>query len=381
MAGEAPPIPGRSLIGKELEDRRRELADLLSCGKAFPGAQPVSFSQAHLKTLVDKDYFVCEKSDGIRLLMYCTTTDEGREQVLLLDRKLCFYAVPRLHFPLPNDASCKQFHTQTVVDGELVIDTVNGEKKLVYLMFDMLMYRGKDLRKRTLEGRLGYLKEQFLRPVTKFIKANASLLTGSRAAPFSVDFKRMQLGYGITMMYKEVIPNLRHGNDGLIFTSINAPYTSGTDESLLKWKPAEENSVDFLLVVHFVSLPNGEPDFNAIPGFELLAYHGDRDGQEDYRPFAPLHVDSSDWEMVKAEGERHRGLHDKIVECHLDSEQRWRFMRIRDDKTHGNHISIIKKVLESIRDGVTREQLEQNAFHAKKAYKERHQKTDVPVNS
>jgi mRNA guanylyltransferase len=376
MAGDPPPIPGRSLFGSELESRRQELADLLSCGKAFPGAQPVSFSQGHLQTLVDKDYFVCEKSDGIRLLMFCTATDEGREQILLLDRKLAFYAVPRLHFPLPNDPSCKQFHRDTVIDGELVLDVENGEKKLVYLMFDMLMYRGKDLRQRTLEGRLGYLQEQFLRPVQKFARANASLLTGSRAPPFAVDFKRMQLGYGITMMYKEVIPNLKHGNDGLIFTCITAPYTSGTDETLLKWKPAEENSIDFLLLIDFVRLPNGDFDFDAMPGFRLLAYHGDRNGQEDYRPFAPMFVDETEWDWIKGEGERHGGLPEKIVECHLDARQRWRFMRIRDDKTHGNHISVIHKVLESIKDGVTREQLEQNAFHAKKAYKARHQKRD-----
>ena len=46
----------------------------------------------------------------------------------------------------------------------------------------------------------------------------------------SVQKKEMQLGYGIEMMFKEIMPKLQHGNDGLIFTSLAGPYICGTDE-------------------------------------------------------------------------------------------------------------------------------------------------------
>jgi len=46
----------------------------------------------------------------------------------------------------------------------------------------------------------------------------------------SVQKKDMQLGYGIEMMFMEIMPNLQHGNDGLIFTSLSGPYICGTDE-------------------------------------------------------------------------------------------------------------------------------------------------------
>jgi len=41
--------------------------------------------------------------------------------------------------------------------------------------------------------------------------------------------KSMQFAYGIDMMFREVLPRLAHGNDGLIFTSLAAEYICGTD--------------------------------------------------------------------------------------------------------------------------------------------------------
>jgi len=47
--------------------------------------------------------------------------------------------------------------------------------------------------------------------------------------PFQVEGKSMQFAYGIEMMFREILPGLAHGNDGLIFTSLDADYVCGTD--------------------------------------------------------------------------------------------------------------------------------------------------------
>ena len=44
---------------------------------------------------------------------------------------------------------------------------------------------------------------------------------------------------------------------------------------------------------------------------------------------------------------------DRVVEVVWDfSVKNWKLMRIRDDKTHGNHKDVVKSVIESIIDGV-----------------------------
>ena len=64
-------------------------------------------------------------------------------------------------------------------------------------------------------------------------------------------------------------------------------------------------------------------------------------------------------------------LDDSIVECFKDPEQRWRFYRLRDDKADANHISTVEKVLESIEDRVTEEDLIRIAPAIKSAWKKR----------
>lgn len=42
----------------------------------------------------------------------------------------------------------------------------------------------------------------------------------------------MELAYGIQAVFKDHLPRLQHGNDGLIFTCAEAPYTPGTDKKM-----------------------------------------------------------------------------------------------------------------------------------------------------
>ena len=42
----------------------------------------------------------------------------------------------------------------------------------------------------------------------------------------------MEKAYGIEAVFRDHLPNLQHGNDGLIFTSAVGPYVMGTDEKM-----------------------------------------------------------------------------------------------------------------------------------------------------
>lgn len=405
-----------------LKDR---LADLLQSKKrGFPGAQPVSFARKHLRALKEAEYaeqdsyishmskltsgtkakpgparrrpriltqpssyFVCEKTDGIRCLLYLSffvdADGQQQEAAFLVDRKNDFYYInnPSFHFPLPN-APPDSFHTETLADGELVLDTFpNGQTVKRYLVFDCLALDGSSITHRTLDKRLGHFNNHVVEPQKELFRKYPE---EKAQQPFEVIMKKMEKSYGIMAIIKDVLPNLLHGNDGLVFTCRTTPYVSGTDPHILKWKPPHENTVDFRLQlgsfprlgVNGFTNGNGvaedeEVDFDACPSFALLVH----EGQGRHRLYADLYVAEDEWESMKSVGEI---LDGRIIECYKDDQGRWRFKRekdgtprFRDDKDDANHISTVTSVLESIEDAVSEQDLFAHAAEIRSAWKHR----------
>ncbi|KIW02438.1 uncharacterized protein PV09_06252 [Verruconis gallopava] len=373
-----PQIPGIKAEGELAQSFRHEVAQLMGrTNTNFPGAQPVSFARHHINELCNQDYFLCEKTDGIRCLLYITNGDAGEEIVYLIDRKNDYYFIPNggLHFPKHNDPTFNSFHSGTLLDGELVNDTMpDGSKKLRYLVFDCVVLDNEPLMNRPLDKRIGRYFEFVDKPLKQFYARHPK---DAEQFVFEVRFKAMDKPYALEEMFNHKLPNLPHGNDGLVFTCKSTTYVSGTDEHILKWKPAHENSIDFKLALGqfpVVTYDDGTTaeDWDAKPTFDLLVYHG----SNDYETFASLYITDADWEAMKALNEQ---LDGRIIECYRDSQGRWRFKaeengapRFRDDKPTANHISTVRKVLESIEDGVTQEELIAAAPGIMRAWKKRH---------
>ncbi|OAA55563.1 mRNA capping enzyme alpha [Niveomyces insectorum RCEF 264] len=407
--------PGIRAEGAVLHSMRREVANLLRRQQlGFPGAQPVSFARKHIEELRKQDYYVCEKTDGVRYLLYLTEDEEGNEVQYLIDRKNDYWFLPPgwLHLPRVEDET--GFHVKTLVDGELVVDDLgHGVTQPTYLVFDCLVLDNKDMTERTLDKRLGYFKEAVYKPYDALFRKYPE---ERPFQAFAVQMKDMQYSYGIEMMFRAVLPNLKHGNDGLIFTRCNTPYQPGTDPHILKWKPVAENTIDFRIQLRFRPLsPSGQNgsdgdgddamsdgdgdgssssnghghghengvnggkkaatpgvpqlDYDGLPAADLFAYYGDN-SPEPYRFFAPLHLTEDEWAAIKACGDP---VANRIVECALDDQQRWRIHRFRDDKPEANHISVVNSVLESIRDSVSDQELKDAAKGFKEGWRARHQ--------
>lgn len=372
-------------IGTKLEDHdarvhRDTVADLLSRPRTtFPGAQPVSFARRHLLELERQDYYMCEKTDGIRCLLYLhhfiVQGQEPIEAQFLIDRKNDYYHIPAqaLHLPLENELGGS--HTGTLLDGELVVEHYQDGRGdvLIYMIFDCLCLDGADLTKRQYDIRLGKVQKFVYQPWVSFAEKYQD---DAAAQPFQLRLKKMEMSYGSEMMFKDIIPRLRHGNDGLIFTCKSTPYVTGTDPHILKWKPPHENTIDFRLQLG--AFPTAEDadgqyeDWDAVPEMELLVNMG---GSEEL--FAELHVTEQEWEGFKSLNQQ---IDHRIIECWRDaSTGHWRpkiehhdgTPRFRDDKREANHISTVKSVLESIEDAVGETDLVAQAGKIKEAWKQR----------
>ena len=88
-----------------------------------------------------------------------------------------------------------------------------------------------------------------------------------------------------------------------------------------------------------------------------------------------MYMTEKEWEDMKALG---IPLNDKIVECAMDQEKRWRFLRFREDKKHGNYSGVVNSVLESIKDAVGKKDLLREAMEIRTAWKRRQGVQNVP---
>ncbi|KAJ7709742.1 mRNA capping enzyme, catalytic domain-containing protein [Mycena rosella] len=355
----------RSVRNPSLSSVRRSMSTL----ERFPGSQPVSFAQGDLAKLESQEcvilavsvliqaktfpsFWVCEKSDGMRvLLLVHTDTNAGSQTVYLIDRKNSYYELQGFFFPHHENPQMPL--QNTIVDGELVYDVDPGTKHqtLRFLAFDCLVVNNQNIMSRPLDKRYGRLKEWFHKPFAKMKKDHSHV---TQTHPFDIGIKDLRFSYHAEQVFAE-LPTLQHGNDGLIYTCVNTPYKPGTDDNILKWKPPSENSIDFKLVLRFPPLPQNpsQPDFHAKPVFLLHVWCGDERGTSKYEQYDQMYVDDDEWEKMKSSGEQYD---DRIVEVHWEpSHSRWRIMRFRDDKPNGNHRKVVENIIQSIADGVEKD--------------------------
>lgn len=137
----------------------------------FPGSQPVSFSARDLGKLENQDFWVCEKSDGVRVLFLVVTDYATKDQsIYVIDRHNTYRQLVGLFFPHHENPMMPL--KNTLVDGELVIDVDPNTKRetMRFLAFDCLVIDDQNVMSRTLDKRYGRLTEWFYKPYAKMIR-------------------------------------------------------------------------------------------------------------------------------------------------------------------------------------------------------------------
>ncbi|PAA72841.1 hypothetical protein BOX15_Mlig010591g1 [Macrostomum lignano] len=323
----------QQVLDSEVVSRVREIVRR-ACGfegGRFPGCQPVSMDANNLQLLQQKDYRVSWKADGFRYMMAVL----GRGEVYAIDRDNSVFLVPNLEFPSRKDPS--KHVADTVLDGELVIDTVQGAAIPRYLIYDAVQFESQPVGRCPFARRLQCIELELIGPRNAMKQRLGPQLPKE---PFSVRLKGFYgLDACVKLLSQEFTESLGHETDGLIFQPAGPSdiYTGGSLATLMKWKPPELNTVDFKLQW----IRRKEPG--------CLEEH-----------FGDLYAGGSDVSMgrirmTKKDATKYDG---KIVECRFDSQMRtWVILKERVDKSFPNKIDTVNAVIASILNPVTKERL------------------------
>lgn len=258
----------------------------------FVGSQPIAFDASTYSK--KREYFTTHKLDGLRKLLMLS--NDSDKESFLISSKMEFDK-----FKLPYRESL----VKTVLDGELV----NG----IFYAFDILFYKGKDLRPLLLIERLEALKDAI-----KILKSKKVVMKEYLVDNVCKDFFTLKNKYAKEMKTGEV--------DGIILT----PNTSYTSHKPLKWKPSWLLSIDFKI--------HREP--SNVDGKDII------------------HLLTQNGSVFKP-----RGKHANVGTVYIDKFSKYKTgdvvefifdkgkfvpIRLRDDKTNSNHISVILSNFKSI---------------------------------
>lgn len=294
--------------------------------EGFPGCQPVSMTQDNINLIKENDYMVSWKADGNRYMMLILNANE----MYFFDRNYHVYQVFNLTF-LKRNSSTEKLQN-TLLDGEMVVDVVNGKRYPRYLIYDIVYCDGKDVSHCNFRERINIIFKQVIQPRENAKRTGQIDRTKEPIGVRIKDFFELKNTY---KFFETKFQNsLSHEIDGLIFQPVHLEYISGRCNQVLKWKPPSHNSVDFLLNIVEETRPG-----------RIEKYIGQLFVGGQMHQFAQIRVTN---ELKK--------YHNRIIECRFNfNKGAWEFMRERTDKSYPNSIRTATNVVNSIRYPITKQ--------------------------
>ena len=356
----------------------------------FPGLQVVNIDREKLQFFshFPNQFLICEKSDGVRYLLIHFKNGI----TILLGRNLEFFEVKLTEkFTFNNNVSYFNWEIIHFLDGELVLDNfdnnefkgneiiLNGEKKKInFLVFDAIVINGENIGALPFFQRLNYLNDLFKEIKIKrkqfSFKNNfyseyhneinsSSFITNEKLSNELIkdlnsiqnSNSQIQCRFTISLYMKDyftleqveeiknIIPILPHHNDGIIINTNDYPYYSGQSIEIYKWKPNEENTIDFEIQY------NQQKDiYNLyVCGEEKLIQVGNLSFKNDYDKEKFLSGYNSN-NINIAECFYDKDLDDPFT----NKKGGWRFSRYRNDKGKPNFISTYENILKCLEENI-----------------------------
>jgi ribA/ribD-fused uncharacterized protein len=332
-----------------------------------PFINPVTLERRNLRTdrpnNILKGYTVTNKADGERCFL-----------VVMRDKRV-LRITPSLVITWTGLTATNDAHVGDVIDGEFLTD------RNLFCIFDVYAYRGKDTRRLplmitdedlTTTSRLGCARA-FVSDLSK------DFLALPTQTPLRVTTKMFLAGEDASMeeaIRKILDTRFEYPTDGLVFTPRSSPVAPITERRgntwlcLYKWKPPQQNSIDFLVkfkqvqsydvtmgklvfkgtlyisrspgdIVHPCETMTGEYAETPLPPeMRVLSQNRDRVPS----PFQPSVPKSPDAHViyiplndkgVPVDTDGQRVEDNTIIECSYDTDKgRWSIIRTRHDKTY-----------------------------------------------
>lgn len=202
----------------------------------FAGPQPITLERKNVLdpglgvTTIKTEYTVTEKADGERMLLFVSNTGK------------CYFINNRLdiHYTGLKLNSI----VNSLLDGEFV------ESKKIYAVFDIYWDNGTDVRNQPLIPTRHEHMQNFVKKVAD-------------KATFTLHLKEFLFGEDVMTESRVILDKATQGQypyaiDGLIFTPKNLPVggsfakdqpeSTGTWNKVFKWKPPQDNTIDFMVV-------------------------------------------------------------------------------------------------------------------------------------
>ena len=348
-----------SLVNLNFKDYKDDFEKGKPLRRHFAGPQPVTLERENIlkqelgRISIQEDYTVTEKADGERLLLY--VNKDG----------YCYFINNRMNVI---ETTVKSGLKSSLLDGERITQDRFGNPINQYAIFDVYWMDGKDTRGLPLVGKLSRL--------TKCDEFVADTKNAFKRVDLSIFVKDFKYGDNIfeeckTILDKDNENGFIYHIDGLVFTPkflpvgtshINdQPKLSQTWNKVFKWKPPQENTIDFL-----VTIDNDEkiaigPDENTYQVFNLLvgfkpaqwipitprAYLENRlDRSTEYKPHPFLPGDVFDPNFSKFYlpiNSPQVITHESIIEFAYEN-NKWKPLRLREDKTAAYRNAKVSKI-------------------------------------
>jgi ribA/ribD-fused uncharacterized protein len=361
---------------------------------------PVTMDRGHLRAdrphNILQGYTVTNKADGERCML-----------AVMRDSRVVRITRPG-SITWTGLTATKDVHIGDVLDGEYLAD------RNLYCIFDVYAYRGKnvqrlplmttddDITKDPLKSRLG-CAHLFVADLRKDFKAMVS------KTPVRIETKMFLAGDNAAMekaIQTILDTEFEYPTDGLIFTPRASPVAPVTDRKgdtwlrVYKWKPASQNSIDFLVryapgesydtvlkqrVVKGTLYVSRNPGSDVVypcetitgeytpptlpPDLQVIADTRDR-VPSPFQPSIPKAPDANQILLplnakgVPVDNEGQRIEDNTIIECARDIDHgRWNVLRTRYDKTYqyrvlgqpnfGNDIGVAESIWTNIHNPVT----------------------------